>query len=39
MQQDMEELATLKSIQVSLNDMAEGKTISAKTVHKRLRAL
>lgn len=39
MQQDMEELAVLKSIQVSLNEMAEGKTIPAKDVHKRLRAL
>jgi prevent-host-death family protein len=39
MQKDLEELATLKSIQVSLYEMAEGKTISAKTVHKRLRAL
>ncbi len=39
MQQDMEELAAMKSIQVSLNEVAEGKTISAKTVHKRLRGL
>lgn len=39
MQEDMEELATLKSIQTSLNEMAAGKTISAKAVHKRLRAL
>lgn len=39
MQDAMEELAAIKSIQVSLKQMAAGKTISAKAVHQRLRDL
>ena len=32
-------LTTIESIQTSLSQMASGKTISAKAVHKRLRGL
>ncbi len=39
MQDAMEELASIKSIQTSLDQMAAGKTISAKAVHQRLREL
>jgi len=39
MQDAMEELASIKSIQISLDQMAAGKTISAKDVHQRLREL
>jgi prevent-host-death family protein len=39
MQDAMEELAAIKSIQTSLDQMAAGKTISAKAVHQRLREL
>ncbi|MBE2287239.1 MAG: type II toxin-antitoxin system Phd/YefM family antitoxin [Prosthecobacter sp.] len=35
----LEELAAIKSIQVSLKQMAAGKTIPAKAVHQRLRKL
>lgn len=38
-QDAMEELASIKSIQTSLNQMAAGKTIPAKDVHQRLREL
>ncbi len=38
-QDAMEELATIKSIQISLNEMAAGKTVSAAKVHERLRGL
>jgi prevent-host-death family protein len=39
MQYAMEELAAIKSIQTGLDQMAAGKTISAKAVHQRLREL
>jgi prevent-host-death family protein len=39
MQDAMEELASIKSVQISLNQMAAGQTVSAKTVHQRLREL
>ncbi len=39
MQNAVEELAAIKSIQTSLGQIAAGKTISAKTVHERLRSL
>lgn len=39
MQDAMEELAAIKSIQTSLDQMSAGKTISAKAVHQRLREL
>ncbi|MHB1081388.1 MAG: type II toxin-antitoxin system Phd/YefM family antitoxin [Prosthecobacter sp.] len=39
MQDAMEELAAIKSIQTSLTQMAAGKTIPAKDVHQRLREL
>lgn len=39
MQDAMEELAAIKSIQTSLTQMAAGNTISAKDVHRRLREL
>lgn len=39
MQEAMEELAAIKSIQISLKQMAADKTISAKAVHQRLRDL
>ncbi len=38
-QDAMEELAAIKSIQTSLSQMVGGKTIPAKTVHHRLREL
>lgn len=38
-QDAMEELAAIKSVQTSLKELAAGKTISAKTVHQRLREL
>lgn len=38
-QNAMEELAAIKSIQVSLDEAAAGKTVSAKKVHERLRRL
>lgn len=39
MQEAMEELAAIKSIQISLKQMTADKTISAKVVHQRLRDL
>ena len=38
-QDAMEELAAIKSIQAGLDELATGKTVSAKTVHERLRSL
>lgn len=38
-QDAMEELAAIKSIQAGLDELAAGKTVSAKTVHERLRSL
>lgn len=35
----MAELATLKSLRQGLDEMAAGKTVSAETVHRRLRQL
>lgn len=35
----LEELKTLKSIQQGLQDLEDGKTIDAASVHRRLRAL
>jgi prevent-host-death family protein len=37
MQKAVEELAAIKSIQISLKQMADGKTVSAKAVHEKLR--
>ncbi len=39
MQDAMEELAAIKSIQTSLDEIATGKAIPAKTAHERLRSL
>ena len=39
MQDAIEELDAIKSIQVSLNELATGKTVPAKAVHQRLREL
>ncbi len=39
MHEAMEELDAIKSIQVSLKEMAVGKTLPAKAVHQRLRKL
>ena len=35
----MQELDAIKSIQTSLNEMAEGKTLPAMAVHQRMREL
>lgn len=39
MMESLEELKTLKSIQQGLQDLEEGKTVDAASVHRRLRAL
>ncbi|GEP41323.1 type II toxin-antitoxin system Phd/YefM family antitoxin [Brevifollis gellanilyticus] len=39
MQDAIEELSAIKSVQISLQQMAAGKTVSAKVVHQKLREL
>lgn len=38
-QESLEELATLKSIQHGLDDMKKGRTVSAAKAHRQLRSL